>query len=385
MVHLYQPDKGARIDDEEQWKRGNPGLGTIKDLEHMQALCRKARIDRSYRRTFLSEEMNVPQDPMADSIVTLAEWEAVQEAGEAEPVGPAYLGLDIGGSTSACAASLYFPETGLLRVTGAWPKHPGLHERGVGLEGAARTAEIIAEKAALMTEHRDLETRLQAAIVAEDQDGRLRGGQMVGDGETRERMALRGRVRLSEYMMAAMRGNMANGAEAEIQEAAGVQGIPIELWDVPSREPQMVVTGAPGTVGINLDPIRPAVFSRSIAARLGIDMPRVGSGTYATATISTSVTADSRAKSGDTPCTAGIFTVTTATPKRVSARLELTLEDIAAVGTGNFEAALRENLALALSAELDDQAINGDGQAPNLKGMFNVLDNPATGRPSGVL
>ena len=130
VVHLYQPDKGARIDDEAQWRRGNPGLGTIKDMVHMQTMCRKARADRSYKRTFLSEEMNMPVDPTADSIVTMEEWAAVAgiPAGE---VGPAYLGLDIGGSVSACAAALYFPETGLLRVTGAWPKHPDLHERGL--------------------------------------------------------------------------------------------------------------------------------------------------------------------------------------------------------------------------------------------------------------
>ena len=35
--------------------------------------------------------------------------------------------------------------------------------------------------------------------------------------------------------------------------------------------------------------------------------------------------------------TAATFTVTSATPKRVSARLSLTLEDIAAVGQANFE------------------------------------------------
>ena len=63
VVHLYQPDKGARIDDEDQWKRGNPGLGTIKDLEHMRALCRKAKVDRSYRRTFFVRRDEHPARP----------------------------------------------------------------------------------------------------------------------------------------------------------------------------------------------------------------------------------------------------------------------------------------------------------------------------------
>ena len=71
--------------------------------------------------------------------------------------------------------------------------------------------------------------------------------------------------------------------------------------------------------------------------------------------------------------TAGAITVATASPKRVSARLELTLEDVAAVGQANFESILRENLSLALSHELDNQAINGDGNAPNLAGIFNRL------------
>ena len=79
VAHLYQPDSGARIDDEEQWKRGNPGLLCgIKDIEHMRAMCRKAQADRSYRRTFLSEEMNLPVDPSVDPIVTVTEWDAIQ-------------------------------------------------------------------------------------------------------------------------------------------------------------------------------------------------------------------------------------------------------------------------------------------------------------------
>ena len=184
------------------------------------------------------------------------------------------------------------------------------------LEGEARTEEIATEQVTLMTELRSTEPRLQAAIAAEEQDDRFRGVQRTGDGENRERLELRGRARLLEYLTAAQRGRHVQGAEAELREAAGVDGIPIELWDVPRVGEQRDVTGPPGTVGVNLDPIRPAVFARSIAARLGIDMPRVLSGTYATATISTSTAAAAKAKSADAPATAGMFTVATATPKR---------------------------------------------------------------------
>ena len=223
----------------------------------------------------------------------------------------------------------------------------------------------------------DLERQIRAATVAVEQEDAEQRQTTIEhpDAEQRERLELRSRASLTGYLLAAARGRLPDGAEAELQAAAGVQGIPLELRDVPDRE-QRAVTGAPGTVGVNLDPIRPAVFAASIAPRLGIEMPRVASGTYATATITGNQSAAALAKSAAATATAGAFTVTTATPKRVSARLELTLEDIAAVGQANFEAILRENLALALSDELDKQAINGDGQAPNLSGIFKRLTDP---------
>ena len=171
-----------------------------------------------------------------------------------------------------------------------------------------------------------------------------------------------------------------DGAEAELRDAAGIgDGIPLELWDVPESRAETRADGAtaaPGTVGVNLDSIRPAVFAASIAPRLNIAMPRVESGTYASATITTSLTAGAKAKGGAQESTAAAFTVSTATPKRISARLSLALEDVAAVGQANFEAALRENLSLVLSDELDKQAISGDGQAPNLAGILQRLTDP---------
>ena len=222
----------------------------------------------------------------------------------------------------------------------------------------------------------DLERQIRAAGVAiEQEEAEQRTAQTTGaDPEMRERIALRGRASLTGYLLAAARGRLVSGAEAELQAAAGVEGIPLELWDVPE---QRAVADPPGTVGVNLDTLRPAVFANSIAPRLGIEMPRVASGTYASATISTSQSAAALAKSAAAGGVAGAFTVTTATPKRVSGRLELTLEDIAAVGQENYESILRENLSLVLSDALDTQVINGNGTAPNLAGIFSRLTNPS--------
>ena len=252
-----------------------------------------------------------------------------------------------------------------------------------GLEGEAFTDEVRSEAQGLQTEYADLETRHRAAIVAEGQpETRV----VAQDAERRERVELRGRAQLGNFLLNSLRGRAATGAEAELQAAAGIQdGIPLELWDT-SRQMERRAddpTDAPGTPGVNLDSIRPFVFANSIAPRLGIEMPRVESGTYASATITTSLTSTAEAKSGVVDSTMAAFTVTSATPKRVSARLSLTLEDIAAVGQMNFESALRENLSLILSDQLDQQAINGNGVAPNLVGLFQRLGDP-TAAPSAV-
>ena len=257
----------------------------------------------------------------------------------------------------------------------------------VQLEGDGYTDEIKTEERALQDELTSSEQRLRSAKLSEDTEAEQAAAE-VGNGldaEQRERIELRSKATLSNFFVAAAQGRLVSGAEAELAAAAGVSGIPIEIFDVPGPAEQRsieerAITPAPGTVGINLDPIRPAIFANSIAARLGIDMPRVGSGTFATATITTSQSAAAKPKSPDAAAAAvavaGALTTTVAVPRRVSGRLELTLEDIAAVGAQNFESILRQNLSLALSDELDDQMVNGDGLAPNLKGMLASLTDP---------
>lgn len=227
----------------------------------------------------------------------------------------------------------------------------------------------------------DLERQIRAAVKVcegEETEQETRAA-AEPDAERRERIELRQKASLCSYLRAALEGRQVDGAEAELRSAAGVSGIPLELWDVPqeAEQRQDSATGAPDTVGVNLDRIRPMVFANSIAPRLGIEMPRVASGTYTSATITTALTAGAQAKGADAEATAAEFTVTSVTPKRISARLSIQIEDIAAVGQANFESILRENLSLVLSDELDKQAINGDGQNNALTGIFQRLDDPA--------
>ena len=174
----------------------------------------------------------------------------------------------------------------------------------------------------------DLERQIRAATVAledEEREAETRAA-TEPDAEQRDRIELRSKASLTGYLRAALEGRQVDGAEAELRSAAGVSGIPLELWDVPQEIEQRqtdAATSAPGTTGINLDRIRPAVFANSIATRLGVEMPRVMSGTYASATITTSLSAGAKAKGAVQDSTAAGFTVTSVTPKRISARLSI--------------------------------------------------------------
>ena len=239
------------------------------------------------------------------------------------------------------------------------------------------TDESRAKLKELRGELRDVEERRSALALAEGgetEETTETGG--APDAETRERLELVGRSSLTRYFRGIARGRLLDGAEGELREAVECEPneIPFELFEPPAAEGERrAVTPAPGTVGVNLQPIRPAVFAPSVLPRLGVDMPSVPSGTYAEGRISTSQTAEPKEKSAAIAATTGAITVSTTTPHRIAARLELTLEDIAAIGQANFESMLRQNTALALSDELDGQGLGGDGTDANLRGIFAAL------------
>ena len=230
-----------------------------------------------------------------------------------------------------------------------------------------------------------IERRGALAVLIEADDANGTTAPDDGDPEKREAAKLAKRARLGAYITAALTGRNATGAEAELRAVHGVgdDSIPMALFDVPHREEverrareERATTPAPDTVGVNLGMVEPFVFAPSIAPMLGIEVRQVPSGTYAIPRVSTAPsTAAAKDKGAAADATAGALTVVSATPKRVPARLTLSLEDVAAVGTDSFESGLRQALQGQLSHSLDNQVINGDGQAPNLSGMFQQLDD----------
>ena len=244
-----------------------------------------------------------------------------------------------------------------------------------------RTDEQQAELEKLTAEVAKLEPEYRAALAAEPPAEPVRTGDAPPDPETRERLELRSRpeVGVGGFVLAALQGRQPAGALAEYQAACAVKdGVPLDLFEADRREVRAdAATTVPATgTGATLAPIQPAVFAPSIAARLGIDMPVVGSGAYTEATITASLSAGAKAKGAAQESTAATITPATANPRRISARLTLQIEDIAAIGQGNYEAALRQNLSMALSDRYDIQAITGDGTAPNVTGLIKQLTDP---------
>ena len=245
-----------------------------------------------------------------------------------------------------------------------------------------RNDEQNAELESLTGEMQKLEPELRAAIAAEPPATET----VVADGldpEVRERIELRGRASFARMLFGLIRGRpVADGAEHEYRESLGVSDdeIPLDIFEqdrpAPARE-ERALTPAPTTgTGVNVAPVQPFIFAPSIAPRLGIDMPSVGSGGYSEMTITTALPAAPKAKGANADGTAGALTPVTATPRRISARMTVAIEDVASVGVANFESALRSNVSSSLSDAYDNQCINGDGVAPNVEGLIAQLTDP---------
>ena len=235
-----------------------------------------------------------------------------------------------------------------------------------------------------------LERRSAVRLLLDDDDKRSFVHDLHGvDSETRERLELRGKSRLTNFFLCAVQGKEVSGPELELRQAAGVDGIPLEIFDTPDELEKKggCHHGRPPAgsgLGVNLDPIRPRIYARSVLPRMGVAMPQVPSGTYSTATISTGLTAGARVAGMPRDSMAAAFAVGTTTPHSISARLTIRIEDILSVGAENYESVLRQNLQLALADAVDSQGLSGDGSGANLTGLLEQLTDP-TVAPTAVI
>ena len=118
------------------WKRANPGLDHLPDLEKMIRLeVKQAKIDPSALASFRALRLNMGVSDVHESLLLDADvWRGCE--GDVPREGSYCLGLDLGSSSSMSAASAYWPTSGRLESIAAFPEHPTLVERGA-LDGVA--------------------------------------------------------------------------------------------------------------------------------------------------------------------------------------------------------------------------------------------------------
>ena len=126
--HEYAAPAGCDLDDEASWHAANPGLKSgIKSIAYMRDAAQRALANPSDASGFRSHDLNAPTSPSRETLCGVEDWRAVEVGGER--LGPAYLGVDLGGSRSMTCAALYFPDTGYLEVWGGFAGTPPLAAR----------------------------------------------------------------------------------------------------------------------------------------------------------------------------------------------------------------------------------------------------------------
>ena len=240
------------------------------------------------------------------------------------------------------------------------------------LQVETRSAEEQTEMETLTTEVSKREPELRAALASEDDKQEVVTN--TGDPETRERLEIRSRTGLADFLSAAVGGREVSGAAREYADACGVSPLgrlPLDLFGNGQPETR-AITAAPAVDG-PVEAVVPFVFQRSAAASLGIQMPSHGAGAVQIPRVTTAVPADTLAKDAAAPSTAAAIALDSQTPKRIAGQFEVRAEDLAVYPA--LEAVLGESIRGALSNELDEEVFNG--AAAGLNGLFTQAANVA--------
>ena len=222
----------------------------------------------------------------------------------------------------------------------------------------------------LRIEYTDVETKIQAAMTAEDEpevdESRA---------ENRELGALVAGASIAAIFGATMEHRATDGQTAELQSHLGLSPNQIPLVLLRELE-QRAVTPASADVGATQAEIIPGVFPQSCAAFLGVDMPTVGVGEAVFPVLTTNATVGVPAENDAQDDTTGSFSADVLSPSRLQAAFFYSREDRARFR--GMDAALRQNLSEALSDKLDQQILNGTNGLLNGTNLANHNASAAT-------
>ncbi|MCY3701496.1 MAG: phage major capsid protein [Rhodospirillales bacterium] len=221
----------------------------------------------------------------------------------------------------------------------------------------------------LRNEYADVETKIQAATVAEDGDAEPEVREQRS--EDRELEDLIAGASIGAIFAATLEHRSTDGQTAELQQHLELNSnqVPIELL----RETR-AVTPAPANVGQNQAEIVPGVFPQSVTAFLGVDTPTVGVGEAVYPVLTTNATVHAPAEAATAAETTGSFTADVLSPSRLQASFFYSREDRARFA--GMDSALRQNLSEALADALDKQVVAGTN---GLLTGTNLANNASSG------
>ena len=211
----------------------------------------------------------------------------------------------------------------------------------------------------------DLERQLRAAQVAvDDEEAEQRAAGAAarapeGDAEDRERAELRSRVRLGNYVAAAVEQRSADGAELEYNAALGIAGnrFPLELLAPPVEVRATSDTDTQTTPRRWID----RLFAGTAAERVGVTMQSVPAGVASFPLTTAGAGAAQRGRTEAADDAAWTVGVSELKPTRNAVRLVFSIEDAARIP--GLESALTRDLRAALVEGVDRAIFLGDDGA----------------------
>ncbi len=208
-----------------------------------------------------------------------------------------------------------------------------------------------AELDRLRGEYGDTERQIGALAIADDKPAEAKS-------EDRQFAELRGKVKVGNYLAAAVEMRGANGAEGEFNQEVGIglDRFPLELL-APVEE--RATTSTDGAVAQQswLD----RLFAETAAARIGLTMESVAPGIAAFPVTTAGATGAQRAKEQDAAAAAWTVGVTELKPTRNAVHATFVMEDTARLP--GLEDALTRDLRMALTDAIDKTVFLGDSGA----------------------
>ena len=230
------------------------------------------------------------------------------------------------------------------------------------------TDEVRTEQAKLETEFKDLEIKFRSALLAEEEK-EVRTA-ITPDGEQKALNRLLRKANLGTKVLSIVEGRSVDGAEAEVDQHFKIEGDGLAIDYL--RETRDVTPG-PADVGAVQRPIIGQIFPDGMASFLGVGMPTVGVGEQTYTVLTTGADVKTPAENAAAAETTGAFTASVLAPKRAQASFFWSIEDEARLA--GMEAALRQNLRMALSSKFDNLLLN-DSTAGLLDGGLSQATDP---------